>query len=322
MELWDVVRLNLLSPVVLAFALGMIAVWVRSDLKIPEAIYTMLSLYLLLAIGLKGGAELANVPLGVILGPAAAAVTLGVGTALVAYLILRTLGRFDAVNAAALAATYGSVSIVTFGAALTFLEAIGVSSERFMPTLVVLLEIPGIVVALALAQMARGRDAAWGRVMHEILSGKSVLLMVGGLVIGYLAGASGVQKVQPLFKDLFQGLVMLFLLEMGMVAARRLGELRRVGFFLTLFAVAMPIVGGFAGVLLGRVAGLSVGGCAVLGTLGGSASYIAAPSAARLALPEANPSFYLTASLAITFPFNLTVGIPLYYALARWVHGA
>lgn len=319
MDLVESLRLNLLSPVVLAFALGFVATLVKSDLKLPEAIHSTLSIYLLLAIGLKGGGELARTPFAVLWKPALASILLGVVTALLAFAVARRLGRLAVPDAAAMAATYGSVSIVTFSAALTFLDAVKVPYEPFMPTLVVLLEIPGIIVGLALARALTGAGGAWGEVAHEILAGRSVLLMLGGLVIGWLAGKPGMSRVSPLFVDLFHGAVMLFLLEMGMVAARRLAELRSVGAFLAGFAVVMPVLHGLLGVAVGTLAGLSLGGATVLGVLAASASYIAAPSAVRLALPEANPSYYLTTSLGITFPFNLAFGIPLFYAFARLI---
>jgi uncharacterized protein len=312
----ELVRLNLLSPVVLAFALGLLATAVKSDLRFPDELYTALSIYLLLAIGLKGGAELAATPLAVFWRPAIATVVLGVLTPLIAYGVARRLGRFDVPNAAALAAHYGSVSIVTFLACLSFLQAVGTPAEAFLPTLVAIFEVPAIIVAIAIARRRAG-DTRWGPVLHEVLSGRSVFLLVGGLVIGYVVGNQGLERVAPLFVDLFQGVLMLFLLDMGMVAARRLRELRRTGLFLVGFGIAIPLVHGTIGVLAGTLADLSVGGATAFGVLAASASYIAAPAAVRLALPEANPSYYLTASLGITFPFNLVFGIPLFYALAR-----
>jgi uncharacterized protein len=312
----ELVSLNIFSPVVLAFALGLLATAVQSDLRFPDELYTALSIYLLLAIGLKGGAELAATPVAVIWRPVVATLVLGGFTPLIAYGVARRLGKLDVPNAAALAAHYGSVSIVTFLAALAFLDAVGSPAEAFLPTLVAIFEVPAIVIGIGIARRSAG-GTRWGSVFHEVLSGRSVFLLVGGLVIGYIAGPAGLAPVTPLFTDLFQGVLMLFLLDMGMVAARRLRELRRTGLFLVGFGIAIPIVHGSIGVLAGTMAGLSVGGATAFGVLAASASYIAAPAAVRLALPEANPSYYLTASLGITFPFNLTIGIPLYYAIAR-----
>lgn len=319
MDALELVRINLLSPIVLAFVLGILATLVRSDLKFPEELYTALSIYLLLAIGLKGGAELAVTPLAEFWAPALATLGLGVAVPVWSYAILRRMGRFEVADAAALAAHYGSVSAVTFIASLSFVEAVGIGAEGFMPTLVAILEVPAIIVALVIARMKVGGRGSWGEVLHEVVAGRSILLLLGGVVIGFLSGKEGLAKVSPFFVDLFQGVLTLFLLEMGMVAARRFGDLRRVGIFLLGFGIVMPILHGALGAWLGALAGLSVGGSTVLAVLAASASYIAAPAAVRIALPQANPGFYLTASLAITFPFNLTVGIPLYHAIAQWV---
>lgn len=321
MDALELARANLLSPMVLAFALGLAATLLKSDLKLPDALYDTLSVYLLLAIGLKGGAELSLTPWRALLGPALATLALGVGIPLWCYAILRRLGRFGVADAAALAAHYGSVSAVTFIACLGFLDKAGVAYEGFMPALVALLEAPAIVVALGLARLGLPREGGWGEVLHELLTGKSIVLLVGGLLIGWVSGKPGVAAVAPLFMDLFKGALVLFLLEMGLITARRFRDLARVGPFLLAFAVVMPVLHGLLGVLLGRVAGLSLGGATVLAVLAASSSYIAAPAAVRIALPEANPSLYLTASLAVTFPFNLALGLPLYYQLARAVYG-
>jgi uncharacterized protein len=320
----DIVISNLLSPIVLAFGLGIVAALVRSDLEFPEALYHALTIYLLFAIGLKGGIALAATPLSEVAVPLAATLALGVVTPLTAFAVLRWVGRLDNINAAALAAHYGSVSAVTFLAAQTFAQTVGDVVEGYLPALVAVLEVPAIVVALLLvgrrteaaaARVGGGRGAA----LREVLTGRSVMLLVGGLVIGYVADAGALSTVEPFFIALFPGVLTLFLLELGMVAARRLRDLRRVGPFLLAFGVVMPIIHGALGVWVGQHAGLSVGGSAVFGAMVGSASYIAAPAAVRIALPQANPAFYLTAALGITFPFNLTLGIPLYFALARWI---
>ncbi|RIH81698.1 Na+-dependent bicarbonate transporter superfamily protein [Calidithermus terrae] len=321
MDTLELVRLNLLSPMVLAFALGIVATLSRSDLKIPEALYTALSIYLLLAIGLKGGAELSITPLAAFWRPALVTLGLGVVTPLLAYAVLRRLGRFDVADAAAIAAHYGSVSAVTFIAALTFLQTAGIPYEGFMPTLVAILEVPAIVIALLIARQRLGGAETLGEAIREVFSGKSILLLVGGLAIGFFSGKPGLEQVAPLFVEPFKGALVLFLLEMGMVAAKRLRDLRKAGGFLVAFGLLMPVLQGALGVGLGTWAGLSLGGATVLGTMAASASYIAAPAAVRIALPQANPSYYLTAALGITFPFNLTLGIPLYFALSRLFHG-
>ena len=308
---------NLLSPIVLAFVLGVFAALVKSDLEFPEPLYSALSIYLLLAIGLKGGVALSKTSLEVVAGPAVLTVGLGVVIPLIAYAVLRMVGRYDVTNAAAIAAHYGSVSFVTFIAAISFVESAGYESEGYLPALVALLEVPAIIVGILLGRRPGGEGGSWGEVLHETLSGKSIILLAGGLVIGWLAGEARSASVEPFFVTLFQGALTLFLLEMGMVAARRLRDLRRAGPFLVVFAIVMPVLNGCLGALGAHALGMSVGGSAVFATIIASASYIAAPAAVRISMPEANPAFYLTASLGITFPFNLTVGIPLYFYIAR-----
>lgn len=322
-DLWETLRLGLLSPMVLAFGLGVAATLLKSDLKFPGEVYTALSIYLLFAIGLKGGAELAQTALADFWAPALATLALGVAVPVWCYAILRRLGGFGVADAAALAAHYGSVSAVTFSASLTFLESLQLPYEGFLPTLVALLEVPAIIIALAIArrqQPAEPGGAGWGGLLHELLTSKSIVLLLGGLAIGFLGGPAGLAQVAPFFVDPFRGALTLFLLEMGMVAAQRFRDFRKAGGFLAGFGIGMPVLHGTLGVWLGTLAGLSVGGSMVLGVLAASASYIAAPAAVRLALPQANPSYYLTASLAITFPFNLVIGLPLYLELARWLH--
>lgn len=334
----DLLRSNLLSPLVLAFVLGMVARLLRSDLALPKDVYTGLSIYLLFAIGLKGGVELSHTSFAEFAAPAAATLALGVITPIVAYQVLRRLGGFGIADAAGIAAHYGSVSAVTFIAAQEFVEKMGVPAEGYMPTLLTLLETPGITIALAIgavqtSRVARQQAAAggaedggsehgdWREALREVLFGRTMMLLVGGLVIGFLMGSPGWKSVSPFFESGFKGALTLFLLEMGILAAARLGDLRRVGPFLLAFGTLMPIVHGTLGVAFGAWAGLSVGGCTVLGAMAASASYIAAPPAVRTTLPEANPTFYLTSALAITFPFNLVAGIPLYFGIARMLVG-
>lgn len=317
----DILLTNLLSPIVLAFVLGIIAQLIRSDLSFPEPLYQALSIYLLLAIGLKGGAELSHTPWVVVCWPALVTLMLGIVTPITAYLVLRRIGHIDRINAAAIAAHYGSVSAVTFIAAQAFGQLQGNPAEGFMPALVAMLEVPAIVVALMIAFARSNHHGSWRAGLREVLAGRSVVLLVGGLVIGYLSGTEGLRQVEPFFVNGFKGALTLFLLEMGLVAARRLRDLKKVGAFLVGFGIVMPILHGSLAVVLGHWAGLSIGGRAVLGAMVASASYIAAPAAVRISLPEANPTFYLTASLSITFPFNLTLGIPLYFVLAQWLGG-
>jgi len=312
---------NLISPVILAFVLGVIASLVRSDLRLPGALYNGLSIYLLLAIGMKGGVELSKTLLSVFIGPALLTLLLGLVTPIIAYAVLRKLGKIDRVNSVAIAAHYGSVSAVTFIIAVSFGTAMGRPPEGFMPALVAILEVPAIVVALMIAFVKDKRAGSWQEGLHEVLAGRSVILLVGGLIIGALIGAEGFAPVEPFFKSGFQGALVLFLLELGIVAAGRLKDLKKVGPFLIAFGILLPIFHGALTVWLSQFIGLSVSGAAVLAAMVSSASYIAAPAAVRIALPEANPTYYLTSSLGITFPFNVTIGIPIYYALAEYLLG-
>lgn len=329
MPLLDTLQANLLSPIPLAFALGVLARLMKSEFALPKDLYASLSIYLLLALGLKGGYELSHASVESIAWPAAATLALGVLTPLTTYAAMRWLGRFSPSDAAGMAAHYGSVSAVTFIAAQQFTQRVGAPAEGFMPTLLTLLESPGIHIALAIGALNRGptrqplegppvTGSTWA-VLHEVFTGRTMVLLVGGLFVGYLMGESGWKAVSPFFDSGFKGALMLFLLEMGIVAGSRLGDLRTVGPFLLGLGVLLPIVHGAIGATLATWAGLSVGGATVLATMAASASYIAAPPAVRLTLPDANPTYSLTASLAITFPFNILFGIPLYYRIAQAV---
>lgn len=313
MEALTVAYASIFSPIVLSFVLGAIAAWARSDLKLPESAQAALSIYLLFAIGLKGGIEVARTPLAELVWPACAALMLGLAIPVWSYGLLRGAG-FATIDAAAIAAHYGSVSAVTFFASLAYLDRNGVAYEGFAPALLALMEIPAIVVALILARGLKG--GAWRRAFPEIVSGKSVVLLTGGLVIGWVCGPEGFAPVKSFFTDMFRGALCLFLLTLGVTAAECAREFRKVGVALTAFALLMPPFNALVGTAVGASIGLSVGGTMVLATLAASASYIAAPAAVRLALPEANPGYYLTTSVAITFPFNLVVGLPLYHAMA------
>lgn len=309
-----------MDPVVLFFLLGLIARLAKSDLRLPEAMYDALAIYLLLAIGLKGGVQLVQQPLGTVLPQALAAMALGAAIPLLLFPLLRIkLARADA---ASIAAHYGSVSVVTFAVATSFLAAQSIDAESYMPLIVALMEAPGIVVGIVLARASGGQRLSWAALGHEVLFGKSVLLLIGGLIIGALIGPDGIGPIAPLFTDLFKGVLALFLLEMGLVAGGRLGDLKRAGPFLFAFGVGAPLVLGALGALVGDTIGLSTGGTALLATLAASASYIAAPTAMRIAVPEANPALSIGAALGITFPFNIFVGIPVYLQYARWIGGS
>lgn len=320
----DVLVVNLLSPVTLAFALGLFSRLVRSEFHLPRDIYLALGIYLLFALGLKGGVELARAPFGGIWLPILVTLVLGCIRPLTSYAVLRRVGKLGVADSAGIAAHYGSVSAVTFIAALDFTRGMGTPAEGYLPTLLALLESPGIHIALALGVLQRtnGSDRPVSEAFHEVLTGRTMILLVGGLVVGYVMAPPAWEEVRPFFEGaIFKGALVLFLLEMGVVAGERLGDLKKVGGFLVAFGIMLPLVHGVLGVLLGHLAGLSVGGATVLGTMSASASYIAAPPAVRMTLPEANPTYSLTAALAITFPFNIVVGIPIYYQVALWIGG-
>ena len=312
---------NLLSPPVLGFALGLVAVALGGDLRLPDAVYQGLSMYLLLAIGIKGGVALREAGLSEVVVPALATIALGVAIPILAFLALRALTPLGPLDRGAIAAHYGSTSLVTFTAALVFLEASAIAFDGYVTTLLAVMEIPGIVVGLLLAGRAANRTLPWSSSLREILVGKSVLLLLGGLLIGALTGPTGYTRIEPFFGALFVGILTLFLIELGTLAGRRLRDVRAAGIGLPVFAIAFPVAVGTVGVVVGSLIGLSVGTATVLGVLCASASYIAAPAAVRLALPEANPGVYLAASLGMTFPFNLVIGIPLYLAIAEAVIG-
>ena len=309
------------EPVILFFVLGVIAGFVRSDLKIPGVLYEALSIFLLLAIGLKGGVELARYPLSDVALPALAVVVAGALIPLAAFPLLRRVGKLSTADAGSIAAHYGSVSVVTFAVGSSYLARLGEAAEGYMTVFLVLLEFPALVIGVLLAR--RGEQGTpWRQVLHEVFAGKSIVLLLGGLVIGWAAGPGGIAPLDRLFFDLFKGLLAFFLLEMGLVVARRFGDLRRAGIFLIAFAVLMPLAAAGLGLVTGMLLGLSVGGVTLLATLYASASYIAAPAAMRIAVPQANPALSIGAALGITFPFNLVVGIPLYHRLAQYLHHA
>jgi hypothetical protein len=307
---------SLLTAPVIAFLVALVATLARFEVRLPESLYPILSTFLLLAIGLKGGKALAAASPGDIWKPLVASLALGVVTPFVAFTMFRVLNRLDTVNSAALAAHYGSVSAVTFTVLLSSLDTRGIDYEGFVAGLLAVLEIVGIIVALFLARGSSSGDG-WKSALGEVVRGRSIALLVTGLVIGAVVGADRIAPTDPLFVGLFAGALTLFLIEMGVIAAERLRDISSAGWRMVALGVLIPLVNGLLGALLGTVAGLSTGGVAVMATLAGSASYIAAPAAVRIALPQASPGLYVTASLGVTFPFNLTLGIPYYIALAQ-----
>ena len=319
---------NLMSPIILSFALGLLAALARSDLSFPEAVAKGMSIYLLFAIGFKGGASVAAHGIDTTLGLSLlAGIVLSAGLPLIAFALLKVMTSLSRTDAAAVAAHYGSISIVTFVAATSVLEGSGIASEGYMVAVAAAMEAPAILSALWL--VSRGRTSADGssqgmdrELIREIMLNGSIVLLVGSFFIGAVTGADGMARIESFIVSPFQGVLCLFLLDMGLVAGRGLrggGAVLRPG--LLAFGVLMPVIGSVAGLGAGLLLGLSAGGVALFMVLSASASYIAVPAAMRVALPEANPSVYLTLSLGVTFPFNLTLGIPLYVAVASALTG-
>jgi hypothetical protein len=321
---------NILNPPVLFFFLGMLAIFVRSDLEIPAPLPKLFSLYLLFAIGFKGGVELVKSGINqeVVL-TILAAVLMACAVPLYTFFILRW--KLDAYNAAAIAATYGSISAVTFITAGSFLQQLEIAFDGYMVAALALMESPAIIVGLVLVKLftapqkkhaaelgseGTGVDDAeafnWSEVLREAFLNSSVFLLVGSLLVGILTGEHGWETLKPFAQDLFYGVLTFFLLDMGLVAAKRIKDLRKTGIFLIAFAILIPMLNAAIGLGLAYLIGMSQGDALLFCVLCASASYIAVPAAMRLTVPEANPSLYVSAALAVTFPFNIILGIPLY----------
>ena len=309
---------NLISPIILSFVLGVIAALARSDLTIPEAVAKGMSIYLLFAIGFKGGAGVAAHGIdGTLIATILAGLVLSFTLPFIAFFMLRLLTPLGLIERAAVAAHYGSISIVTFVAATSVLDTRGLDPEGYMVAVAAVMEAPAILSALWLVSRGNGNANVDAGLYREILFNGSIVLLVGSFVIGVITGDDGLEKIAPFIVAPFQGVLCLFLLDMGLVAGRGLRDSRRdLGAGAVVFGITMPLVGSAIGLLAALAIGLSPGGAALLMTLSASASYIAVPAAMRVALPEARPSIYLTLSLGVTFPFNLTLGLPLYTALA------
>ncbi|MFL0672637.1 MAG: sodium-dependent bicarbonate transport family permease [Erythrobacter sp.] len=325
---------TLTSPVILFFALGLLAAIARSDLAIPEPIAKALSIYLMIAIGLKGGVALAKSGLGM---EALAALGAGIAASFLLpfpiYLLLRALGRLDQTNAGAVAAHYGSVSVVTFVTASEIIAASGMEVAGYMVAVLAVMETPAILAGILMVRMGqkkaadgaatrpRGAAAGSGGMLHEVFFNASVVLLIGSLVIGLIAGVEGYDEVRPMFEAGFRGVLCLFLLDMGLIAARRLIASRAMTLRLVALAIAIPLVNGTLGALGATAIGLDAGSVAAFAMLCASASYIAVPAAIRMAVPEADPGIYLTMSLSVTFPFNIIVNIGLMATLAQALAG-
>ena len=324
MELFDLAAANLISPPILFFLLGLIAALVRSDLAIPEAVAKGISIYLVMAIGFKGGAEMAASPLVAAalakVHPEAPPAEMSAALPFISFNALRVTSRLPRVDAAAIAAHYGSISIVTFIAASDAGMFMGLAAAGVMVAVAAAMEAPAIFSGLALAGRREGEGG--GTMIREIAFNGSIVLLIGAFAIGWATGERGMTMVQPFFGDIFRGVLCLFLLDMGLVAGRGLRRSAgKLEWRVLVHGLYMPLIGAAIALGLAALIGLEPGSAALLMTLAASASYIAVPAAMRLALPEADPSVSLTLSLGITFPFNLVFGIPLYFAAAQWALG-
>lgn len=325
-ELLHLAAGNLLSPMILAFVLGAVAAFLRSDLEIPEGAARALAIYLMFAIGFKGGVAMHSASGWALAGAIVAALALSLALPLLAFALLRGVWRQDRTNAAAIAAHYGSISIVTFVTAAEFLRSRDIPYEGYLVAMTAVMETPAILIGLLLAgqQKSPGMQegaSERGALFREVLVNGSVMLLVGGFIIGWVTGDAGFAKMKPFVADLFNGALCIFLLDMGLIAVRQGRAARQFPRALILFGLAMPPIGAACGFLAAAALGLSTGGAMLLAVLAASASYIAVPAAMRLALPAANPSLSVTLALAITFPFNVAIGLPLYLTLAQRLFG-
>jgi hypothetical protein len=317
MNSWDIALSNLTSVGVLAFVFGFLAARIKSDVRLPEPIYQFLSIYLLFGIGLKGGYSLKSVPINDLVTPALTTIICGLLIPVFAFLTLSFIKGLSVEDRGSIAAHYGSTSLVTFSAALLFLESNSIFVEGFAPALLTLLEIPGLIVGIYLGSRGMVSKVKWSATLKEVLLGKTVLLLCGGLFIGLATTSEGYAKVSPFFVDLLSGFLVLFLLHLGFLAGSNFAQIQSVGAPIAIFGILFPLTMGVSGVFVATLIGLSVGGSTIMGVLFASASYIAAPAAVSVALPKASPSLALMSSIGITFPFNLIIGIPVYFKVAE-----
>ncbi|QUC64008.1 sodium-dependent bicarbonate transport family permease [Nitrosopumilus sp. K4] len=346
MDILQLIQSNLLTPIVLFFIFGIVAARIKSDLKIPDAISEFLPIYLLAAIGLHGGIEMRNTGFETMLIPMLAAIGLSLLFTLNHYQILKRLGKFNLFDSYALASTYGAVGAVTFSVGLSFLKNQGVTSEGYLAAVLAVLEPVAFILAIFLTNMAvskqiKNKKESVGKigdsdseidlglnetktnlkqVLHESITGKAIVILLGSIVIGYIIGEEGFSSISIVFDELFTGAIVIFLIEMGIIAGQRLDDIKKVGVFLTAFAIIMPTFNGIIGVLVSTALGLSLGGAVMFGLLMASASFIAAPAVLRHAIPQAKPSLYITSALGITFPYNIIVLLPIMFMVSSIVH--
>ncbi|MCV0412270.1 sodium-dependent bicarbonate transport family permease [Nitrosarchaeum sp.] len=344
MDILGLIQANILTPVVLFFILGVVAARIKSDLKMPDAISEFLPIYLLAAIGLHGGLEMRNTGFSDILIPMIVAIGLSLVFTLNHYQILRRLGKFNIFDSYALASTYGAVGAVTFSVGLSFLKNQGVESEGYLAAILAVLEPVSFILAIFLTNMAVSKQIQSKKqslpegtldnnekvveqnktnifkVLHESITGKAIVILLGGIVIGYLIGDKGFDSISIVFDELFTGAIAIFLLEMGIIAGQRLDDIKKVGLFLVTFSILLPTFNGIIGVLVATALGLSLGGAVMFGLLMASASFIAAPAVLRHAIPQAKPSLYITSALGITFPYNIIILLPIMFTVSSMLH--
>lgn len=319
---------NLLTPSIMFFGLGFIAQLIRSDLKLPAELTKSMTIYLLLSVGIHGGIELSHTTFSDAVPSVMVAIMLGISLSLIGYLIITKIGKIDPFNAAAIATHYGSVSAGTFLTAIAFLEAMHIDFEKYPIIMLAIMESPAIFIGLLLAAYLRRnqtinaelKNSSKSELIREAFTNGSIVLLVGGLLIGDMATEKSVKGILPFFDHLFMGVLCIFLLSMGMEAAKKLHDFKVAGKFLVCFGLLMPLFSGLLGIMIGvYLLNFSVGGATLVGVLAASASYIAVPPAMRMAIPEANPSIYLTLVLGVTFPFNVILGIPIYFSTANFL---
>ena len=344
MDILQLIQSNLLTPIILFFLFGIIAARIKSDLKIPESISEFLPIYLLAAIGLHGGIEMRNTGFENMLIPMLVAIGLSLLFTLNHYQILRRLGKFNIFDSYALASTYGAVGAVTFSVGLSFLKNQGVTSEGYLAAVLAILEPVAFILAIFLTNMAVSKQirqkkksftkndtseidvglqetkTKLSQVLHESITGKAIVILLGSIIIGYIIGEEGFSSIKIVFDEMFTGAIVIFMIEMGIIAGQRLDDIKKVGVFLIAFAIIMPTFNGIVGVLVATGIGLSLGGAVMFGLLLASASFIAAPAVLRHAIPQAKPSLYITSALGITFPYNIIVLLPIMFTISTILH--
>ena len=344
MDILQLIQSNLLTPIILFFLFGIIAARIKSDLKIPEAISEFLPIYLLAAIGLHGGIEMRNTGFENMLIPMLVAIGLSLLFTLNHYQILRRLGKFNIFDSYALASTYGAVGAVTFSVGLSFLKNQGVTSEGYLAAVLAILEPVAFILAIFLTNMAVSKQikekkqsftkddsseidvelqetkTKLSQVLHESITGKAIVILLGSIIIGYIIDEEGFSSIKVVFDEMFTGAIVIFMIEMGIIAGQRLDDIKKVGPFLIAFAIIMPTFNGIIGVLVATAMSLSLGGAVMFGLLLASASFIAAPAVLRYAIPQAKPSLYITSALGITFPYNIIVLLPIMFTISTILH--